>query len=167
LILGGTTKKILKNLPKISDIAEKYEGYGNSVKKIMENNNLSSKGVHGVIADIIKTEKKYELAIETALGGRIQNIVTDTEDTAKSLIDYLKKNKFGRATFIPLTAVKESKDIKDVPILNEDGVLGTASKLVSADRIYSPLVSNLLGRIIVVSDIEKAVVIAKKYRYEL
>ena len=153
-------------LESLKNIAEKYEGYGNSVKKIMENNNLSSKGVHGVIADIIKTEKKYELAIETALGGRIQNIVTDTEDIAKSLIDYLKKNKFGRATFIPLTAVKESKDIKDVPILNEDGVLGTASKLVSADRIYSPLVSNLLGRIIVVSDIEKAVVIAKKYKYE-
>lgn len=153
-------------LESLKNIAEKYEGYGNSVKKIMENNNLSSKGVHGVIADIIKTEKKYELAIETALGGRIQNIVTDTEDTAKNLIDYLKKNKFGRATFIPLTAVKESKDIKDIPILNEDGVLGTASKLVSADRIYSPLVSNLLGRIIVVSDIEKAVVIAKKYRYE-
>ena len=94
-------------LESLKNIAEKYEGYGNSVKKIMESNSISSQGVHGVIADIIKTEKKYELAIETALGGRIQNIVTDTEDTAKNLIDYLKKNKFGRATFIPLTAVKE------------------------------------------------------------
>ena len=132
----------------------------------MENNSFSQKGVHGVVAEIIKTEKKYEIAIETALGGRIQNIVTDTEETAKDLIEYLKKNKFGRATFVPLSAVRESKDLKDIPILKEDGVLGTASKLVSADAMYSSLVSNLLGRIIVVSDIDKAVIIAKKYRYE-
>ena len=132
----------------------------------MENNSFSQKGVHGVVAEIIKTEKRYEIAIETALGGRIQNIVTDTEETAKDLIEYLKKNKFGRATFVPLSAVRESKDLKDIPILKEDGVLGTASKLVSADAMYSSLVSNLLGRIIVVSDIDKAVIIAKKYRYE-
>ena len=153
-------------LESLKNIAEKYEGYGTSVKRIMENNSFSQKGVHGVVAEIIKTEKKYEIAIETALGGRIQNIVTDTEETAKDLIEYLKKNKFGRATFVPLSAVRESKDLKDIPILKEDGVLGTASKLVSADAMYSSLVSNLLGRIIVVSDIDKAVIIAKKYRYE-
>jgi len=153
-------------LESLKNIAEKYEGYGTSVKRIMENNSFSQKGVHGVVAEIIKTEKKYEIAIETALGGRIQNIVTDTEETAKDLIEYLKKNKFGRATFVPLSAVRESKDLKDIPILKEDGVLGTASKLVSADAMYSSLVSNLLGRIIVVSDINKAVIIAKKYRYE-
>lgn len=153
-------------LESLKNIAEKYEGYGTSVKRIMENNFFSQKGVHGVVAEIIKTEKKYEIAIETALGGRIQNIVTDTEETAKDLIEYLKKNKFGRATFVPLSAVRESKDLKDIPILKEDGVLGTASKLVSADAMYSSLVSNLLGRIIVVSDIDKAVIIAKKYRYE-
>lgn len=153
-------------LESLKNIAEKYEGYGTSVKRIMENNSFSQKGVHGVVAEIIKTEKKYEIAIETALGGRIQNIVTDTEETAKNLIEYLKKNKFGRATFVPLSAVRESKDLKDIPILKEDGVLGTASKLVSADAMYSSLVSNLLGRIIVVSDIDKAVIIAKKYRYE-
>lgn len=153
-------------LESLKNIAEKYEDYGTSVKRIMENNSFSQKGVHGVVAEIIKTEKKYEIAIETALGGRIQNIVTDTEETAKDLIEYLKKNKFGRATFVPLSAVRESKDLKDIPILKEDGVLGTASKLVSADAMYSSLVSNLLGRIIVVSDIDKAVIIAKKYRYE-
>lgn len=153
-------------LESLKNIAEKYEGYGTSVKRIMENNSFSQKGVHGVVAEIIKTEKKYEIAIETALGGRIQNIVTDTEETAKDLIEYLKKNKFGRATFVPLSAVRESKDLKDIPILKEDGVLGTASKLVSADAMYSSLVSNLLGRIIVVKDIDKAVIIAKKYRYE-
>jgi chromosome segregation protein SMC len=153
-------------LESLKNIAEKYEGYGTSVKRIMENNSFSQKGVHGVVAEIIKTEKRYEIAIETALGGRIQNIVTDTEETAKDLIEYLKKNKFGRATFVPLSAVRESKDLKDIPILKEDGVLGTASKLVSADAMYSSLVSNLLGRIIVVSDIDKAVIIAKKYRYE-
>lgn len=152
-------------LDSLKNIAEKYEGYGNSIKRVMESSDRLS-GIHGVVAEIIKVDKRYELAIETALGARIQNIVTDTEDTAKTLIEYLKKNKYGRATFIPLTAVKDSKDMGLAQVLKEEGVIGIASKLVSADAMYTPLISNLLGRIIVVSDIEKAVAISKKYRYE-
>ena len=82
-------------LESISNMTERYEGYGNSVRKVMEQK-ASNKGIIGVVADIIKTEQKYEIAIETALGGNIQNIVTDTEQTAKAMIDYLKRNKFGR-----------------------------------------------------------------------
>ena len=72
-------------------ITERYEGYGNSIKKVMELKD-TRKGIIGVVADIIKVDKKYEVAIETALGGNIQNIVTDTETTAKDTIEYLKKN---------------------------------------------------------------------------
>ena len=80
-------------------------GYGNSIKRVMDNRS-HEKGLLGVVADIIKVEKKYETAIETALGGSIQNIVTDNEQTAKRMIEFLKKNKFGRATFLPLTQIR-------------------------------------------------------------
>ena len=93
--------KSKSNLEALKNITERYEGYGNSIKKVMELKE-NKKGIIGVVADIIKVEKKYEVAIETALGGNIQNIVTDTETTAKEIIEYLKKNKYGRATFLPL-----------------------------------------------------------------
>ena len=79
-------------LESLKNITERYEGYGNSIRKIMEIKD-NKKGVIGVVADIIKVDKEYEIAIETALGGSIQNVVTDTENTAKELIEYLKKNK--------------------------------------------------------------------------
>ena len=97
-------------LETLKNIAERYDGYGNSIRKVMECN---TKGVIGVVADIVKTEKKYEIAIETALGGTIQNIVTDTEETAKKMIAYLKQNKFGRATFLPLSAISKRNSNKD------------------------------------------------------
>lgn len=81
-----------------------YDGYGNSIRRCMEQKSREP-GLLGVVADLIKVEKAYEVAIETALGGSIQNIVTSDEDTAKRMIDFMKKNKFGRATFLPLTSV--------------------------------------------------------------
>ena len=91
-------------LESLRNIAERYEGYGNSIRRVMEVKDRV-RGIHGVVADLISTEKKYETAVETALGGSIQNIVTDSEQTAKQLIEYLKKNRYGRATFLPLTSV--------------------------------------------------------------
>ena len=92
-------------LEALSNLTERYDGYGGSVKKVMEQKE-HQKGIIGVVADIIKTDKKYETAIETALGGNIQNIVTDDEETAKRMIGFLKQNKLGRATFLPLTSIK-------------------------------------------------------------
>ena len=110
------------------------------------------RGIHGVVADIITTQKEYETAIETALGGSIQNIVTDSETTAKQLIEYLKKNKFGRATFLPLTSVgsgeRKGASIQE-RVLGEPGVLGLASHLVQADSQYQGVVHYLLGRVVV------------------
>ena len=88
----------------LRNLSERYEGYGNSIRRVIEARTQIS-GVRGVVADLIDVPKEYETAVETALGGSIQNIVTDTEQTAKRLIEYLKKNRYGRATFLPLNAV--------------------------------------------------------------
>ncbi len=147
-------------------ITERYDGYGNSIRKIMELKETNS-GILGVIADIIKVEKKYETAIETALGGTIQNIVTDNEKTAKELIAYLKGNKLGRATFLPITSVSGKNTYESEPCMQEKGVIGLASSLVRVDFEYTKLAKYLLGRILVVDNIDNALAIAKKYKYSL
>ena len=153
-------------LESLKNMTERYEGYGNSIRKVMEKRD-QVKGIHGVVADIIKVEKNYEVAIETALGGSIQNIVTDNEGTAKQLIQYLKQNKLGRATFLPLTAIEGSGLSKNLDALKEKGVIGVASSLVHVDAKFQKLAENLLGRTIVVEHIDDGIAIAKKYRQSL
>ena len=125
------------------------------------------KGIHGVVADIISTEKKYEVAVETALGGSIQNIVTDSEQTAKQLIEYLKKNKYGRATFLPLTSVGSRGGFNQEAALREPGIIGLADSLVHVDPQYRGLASYLLGRVVVAENIDCAIALARKFRYSL
>ena len=125
------------------------------------------KGIHGVVADIITTEKKYEVAVETALGGSIQNIVTDSEQTAKQLIEYLKKNKFGRATFLPLTSVGRRDSFSQEAALREPGIIGLANRLVHVEPQYEGLANYLLGRVVVAENIDYAIALARKYRYTL
>lgn len=151
-------------LETLSDIAERYEGYGGSVKKVMEQKE-QEKGIIGVVADIIKVDSKYETAIETALGANIQNIVTDDEKTAKAMIAYLKKNRFGRATFLPLTSIKDSQKFKHEDALKEEGVLGIADSLVQIDNKYRDVAKAMLGRILVVDNVDHAVQIARKFSY--
>ncbi len=148
------------------NIAERYDGYGNSIRRVMEKKQ-SINGIHGVVADIIRVEKKYETAIETALGGSIQNIVTDNEYTAKKLIEFLKSNHFGRATFLPLTSIGDGKDNERIDVLNEKGVISYASTLVESEAIYNGVIRYLLGRIIVTDNIDNAIALAKKYKYSL
>ena len=153
-------------LESLINITERYDGYGNSIKKIMELKD-SNPGILGVIADIVKVEKQYETAIETALGGTIQNIVTDKEATAKELIGYLKQNKLGRATFLPLNAIHARNTLENEACINEKGVIGVASNLVRVSFEYEGLAKYLLGRILVVDNIDNALLIAKKYKYTL
>lgn len=148
----------------LSNITERYEGYGGSVKKVMEQKDTNP-GIIGVVADIISAEKKYEIAIETALGGNIQNIVTDDENTAKKMIGFLKREKAGRATFLPLTSIENTQEFKTPEVLDEVGVLGLASKLVSTRKEYANVAKAMLGRIVVVDNVDNAVKIAKKYNY--
>lgn len=153
-------------LESLVNITERYDGYGNSIRKIMELKD-SNPGILGVIADIIKVEKQYETAIETALGGTIQNIVTDKEATAKELIGYLKQNKLGRATFLPLNAIHARNTLEHEPCINEKGVIGVASNLVRVSFEYEGLAKYLLGRILVVDNIDNALSISRKYKYTL
>lgn len=150
----------------LKNITERYEGYGNSIRKVMELKD-SKKGVIGVVADIIKVDKKYEVAVETALGGSIQNIVTDNETTAKELIEYLKKGKFGRATFLPLSSLANRTGFNNEAALHEKGVIGLASDLVHIKKEYEAVSKFLLGRILVVDVIDNALALARKFRYTL
>jgi len=153
-------------LESLKNITERYDGYGNSIRQVMSNKNTEA-GLLGVVADIISTEKMYELAIETALGGSIQTIVTDNDETAKRMIAYLKKNKFGRATFLPLTNCHEQSTFNNKRALQEKGVLGLAHTLVTVGEGYQGLAMQLLGRTLVVDNIEHATVIARKYNHSL
>ena len=153
-------------LESLRNIAERYDGYGNSIKKVMEQK-ASNPGLLGVVSDLIQVEKKYETAIETALGGNIQNIVTEDEATAKKMIAYLKQNRFGRATFLPLTSVRAKENPKNEKALGEPGVIGIASELVNCEEKYHEVAAYLLGRVLVVDTIDHAIALAKKNHYSL
>ena len=144
------------------------EGYSRSVKLLLEaveREKSLSKGVHGVLANLINTSKEYEIAIEMALGQTLQNIVTDSEEEAKTLVEYLRKNNLGRASFLPITSVKGQK-ISGINVHGINGFIGIASDLVDTDKKYNDIILNLLGRTVIVDDIDNAVKLAKKNSYK-
>ena len=151
-------------LEALTNLTERYEGYGGAVKRIMEEKK-KERGIIGVVADIIKVDQKYETAIEIALGGHIQNIVTANEETAKRLIALLKTQKAGRATFLPLTSLVNIQEFKHPEALKETGVIGMADQLVKIAPQYQAVAQSMLGRIMVIDHIDNAVRIAKKYEY--
>lgn len=151
-------------LEAISNITERYDGYSNSIRRVMEQKEKNP-GIIGVVADIIKVEKKYEVAIETALGGNIQNIVTDDETTAKKMIQFLKNERSGRATFLPLTSITNPQEFKNPESLKETGVIGMADELVNTEPKYKDVAKAMLGRIVVVDHVDNALKIARKYEY--
>ena len=150
-------------------LKENYEGYSTSVKLLMnkakENANVSSK-IKGVVAELIKSDKKFDVALETALAAAAQNIVTKDPEDAKYLIEYLKANNLGRVTFLPITSVKARTQTTEITLaLRENGALGVANELVSFDRQYANIISNLLGNTLIVDTLENATRIAKKYSF--
>ena len=152
-------------LESLKNLTERYEGYGNSIRRVMERRE-ENEGICGVVADLIQVDARYETAIETALGGSIQNIVTSDEDTAKKMIRFLKENKLGRATFLPLTSVR-SREFYMPEALKEEGVLGMADTLVKIDDKYRNIASHLLGSYIVMDTIDHALACAKKFNHKL
>ena len=142
------------------------EGYTKSVKELLkqcEQIKELGKGMQGVLANIIEVPEKYEIAIEMSLGASLQNIVTETEEDAKRLIEHLRKNNLGRASFLPITSVKGKKleNIKGKKI----GVIGIASDLVKFNKKYEQIILNLLGRTVVVDNIQNAINVAKENTY--
>ena len=164
--LAQTFMREKSKLDSLKNITERYEGYGQSIRRVMEQKEKNS-GIIGVVADIIKVDKAYETAMEIALGGSIQNIVTKDEEVAKKMIAYLKQNKYGRATFLPLTTISARGGFNNPEALKEKGAIGLASTLVEADREFEGLVEYLLGRILVVDNIDNAIAIARKYHQSI
>ena len=139
------------------------EGYNKTVKSLLvacdKDSNLN-KGIHGVLANLISVEKEYETAIEMCLGQSLQNIVTSTEQDAKKMIEYLRTNSLGRASFLPIASVQGKKLDK---LTKMDGVIGIASDLVKCKKEYEQII--LLGRTVVVEDMDTAIALAKKDKY--
>lgn len=154
-------------LDTLKNLSERYDGYNNTIKRIMEQKS-SNKGLIGVVADIIKVDDKYQTAIETALGGNVQNIVTEDENVAKSMIEFIKKERAGRATFLPLTTVTPNRDnaiTEDT--YNEKGALGIASDFVDREKKYDNVVEYLLCRFLLVDNLTNASIIHKKYKHKI
>lgn len=149
----------------LSDLENSMEGFSASVKQIIKVSKAGRiSGILGSVAQIVTVDAKYSIAIETALGAAMQNIVVENEETAKRCIRHLKEIKGGRATFLPLTSIKPRE--LNVNHLNfSQGFISTADKLVSFDDKYKNIISNLLGRIVVTEDLDSAVVIAKANNY--
>ncbi|MBR0087805.1 MAG: chromosome segregation protein SMC, partial [Lachnospiraceae bacterium] len=147
-------------------VQEQYEGFNNAVRRVMEVRSRYP-GICGVVSDLIRVDKKFRTAIEAALGGNYQNIVTEDQKTARDLISFLKESRSGRATFLPLDAVRPIGRLSDERILKEPGVYGTANTLTEADKRYDNVVRNLLERIVVVEDLKTASDLARKYRYQI
>ncbi len=151
----------------LTDLEKSHEGYFESVKYILNGKKEKPKDfeeIMGVVSEVILTEKKYEVAIETALGGAIQNIITKTEIGAKKAIELLKNNKKGRATFLPINKVKQNF-FNDHHILEEKGVVGLASHIVNYEEVYQPIVNHLLGKIIIIDTLENGLNFSNKYKY--
>ena len=143
------------------------EGYTKSVKSLLlecEKDSLLKKGVHGVLANLISTPKEYETAIEMCLGASLQNIITDTEEDAKKLIEFLRKGNLGRASFLPITSVK-GKKLDNMKQKGIEGIVGIASDLVKYQNKYEQIVLNLLGRTVIVEDMNTAISLAKQNNY--
>ena len=151
----------------LSDMEREKEGYIRSVKSLLldcdKDANLK-KGMHGVLANILTVPKEYETAIEMTLGQTLQNIVTDTEEDAKKLIEHLRKNNLGRASFLPIASVK-GKKIDRLIKNNLSGVIGIAADLVKVNKKYEGIILNLLGRTVIVDNMETAIILARQNSY--
>ena len=144
------------------------EGYAKSVKLLLEaieRDSSLAKGVYGVLANLIQVDKKYEIAIEMSLGGAIQNIVTASEDEAKKLVNYLRENNLGRASFLPITSVRGTR-LSGVNTKRINGIIGLASDLIKYDKKYDGIILSLLGKTVIVEDIDSAVALAKQNGYK-
>lgn len=142
------------------------EGYSKAVKSLLtdcDKNSELNKGVHGIIANLISVDKEYEIAIEMTLGGMLQNVVTDNEEVAKKLVNHLRANNLGRASFLPITSIKGSKVDKIKGKF--PGVIGVAADLVKYDKKYEQIVYNLLGRTVIVDNMDTGIAVARENKY--
>ncbi|NLK65314.1 MAG: chromosome segregation protein SMC [Tissierellia bacterium] len=149
----------------LSNMETYYEGYYKSVKTVMNKKDKEPvlKSILGTVADVIKTEKQFETAVEIALGSAVQNIIVNTDTEAEAIIDYLKKNKIGRVTFLPINMLTEkSLNKSEREVLKEKCVIDTADNLIQTSSKYKSVIKNLLGRIIIVDNLNNGFNISRK-----
>ncbi|MBQ1340195.1 MAG: chromosome segregation protein SMC, partial [Ruminococcus sp.] len=150
----------------LTDLENNMEGFAGSVKQILKASKQERiGGVFGTVAQNIGVEQKYAVAVETALGGAMQNIIVENEDIAKRCIRFLKEQKGGRATFLPITSVK-GRELNEQGLENCEGYVANANRIVTYDERFSGIIASLLGRIVIAEDIDTATLIAKKYGYK-
>lgn len=149
----------------LEDLEKNMEGYFGAVKAVMKESGRGAlRGIHGPVSQLITVKEKYSAAIETALGAAVQHIVVDNETDAKRAMGFLKEHRAGRATFLPITAIK-GRVLSEQGLDDQYGFVSIASDLVSYDNKYSEIIRWLLGRTAVAEDIDSAIAIAKKYSY--
>lgn len=149
----------------LEDLEKNMEGYFGAVKAVMKESGRGAlRGIYGPVSQLITVKDKYSAAIETALGAAVQNIVVDNETDAKRAMGFLKEHRAGRATFLPITAIK-GRVLSEQGLDDQYGFVSIASDLVSYDNKYSEIIRWLLGRTAVAEDIDSAIAIAKKYSY--
>lgn len=149
----------------LSDLEKNMEGYQGAVKAVMrEAGRGALRGIHGPLSQLISVKPKYSVAIETALGAAIQNIVTDNENDAKRGIQFLKESRAGRATFLPISAIR-ARALQESGLDDQYGFVSIASDLVSCDRQYAEIIRAQLGRTVVAEDMDAAIAIAKRYNH--
>ncbi|NTV90316.1 MAG: chromosome segregation protein SMC, partial [Clostridiales bacterium] len=154
----------------LSEMEQNLEGYNRSVRNVLQECRDSKdfgSGIHGALAQLVKVDRKYESAIEMTLGSALQNIVTSTEEDAKKAIEFLKKNKMGRATFLPISSVTGKGFDAGMAgnISRQNGFCGVASELVSYDPAYERIMTSLLGRVVVVDNLDNAIAMARKFSF--
>ena len=158
----------ISNYNLLKNMEEDYEGYYKSVKNLMlrcKNDEKLEEKLIGIVVDLIEVEEKYEKAIDVALGGSLQNVVTKNEEDAKFIIDYLRDNKLGRITFLPLTTIKGSSINISSNDRNKYNILGLGSELINYDDKYKNIMEYLLGRTIVVENLKDGIAVAKRFNY--
>ena len=147
----------------LDDMEKNMEGYHGSVKAVMQEQKRGAlRGIHGALSQLITVKDKYSVAVETALGTALQNVVVDTPNDAKQAIEYLKASHGGRATFLPIESIK-ARTLEEKGLQDQYGFVSMASDLVSVDKKYQSIIENLLGRVAVCEDIDSAIAMAKKY----
>lgn len=166
--LSGILNKLDANKSMLENLEKHYEGYNRPVKSLMESihrERITSASDTKVLGEVFTAQKKYETAIEIALGAAISNVITKDEEIAKVLIGYLKKNNLGRATFLPLNIIKGRKLELDKSITQANGYVGIGSDIISYDKEYDNIMNYVLGRTIICTDMDCALNIARIGRY--
>ncbi|MBQ8508137.1 MAG: chromosome segregation protein SMC [Clostridia bacterium] len=153
----------------LREMQRDYEGYNNSVKQVLlQARRNTGSGVHGVVADLIRVPARLERAVDMVLGGALQNIVVDRDEDAKRMIEYLRANRFGRATFLPISSVRgRTLTQQERQVLSMPGCVGVASELIEFDPKYQGVADNLLGRTVIAEDLTSGIAIQRASRYQL